>query len=150
MEMNEEAFAQLKSRIIHRVESAGYHQLLGIKVIDLQPGRCTTAMEVGPEYLNPNGWLHGGVITSLSDTTAGTAASSMGYRVTTVNMTTEFMRRGPASGKIFCRTNVIKGGRTLMWIRAEVYDENDTVLSETTFVFFLLEKLDPEKYLERK
>jgi hypothetical protein len=37
-----------------------------------------------------------------------------------------------------------------MWIRAEVYDENDTVLSETTFVFFLLEKFDPEKYLERK
>ncbi len=143
--MNEEVFAQLREKIIHRVESAGYHQLLGIKVIDLQPGRCTTAMEVGPEYLNPNGWLHGGVITSLSDTTAGTAASSMGYRVTTVNMTTEFMRRGPASGKIFCRTNVIKAGRTLMWIRAEVYDEKDTVLSETTFVFFLLEQFKPKE-----
>lgn len=148
--MNEEVFAQLRERIIHRVENAGYHQLLGIKVVELEPGRCTIGMEVGSQHLNPNGWLHGGVITSLSDVTAGTAASSMGYRVTTVNMTTEFMRRGPSSGKIFCRTHIIKGGRTLMWIKAEVYDEKDIVLSETTFVFFLLEKFTPEEIREHK
>ena len=136
---------KLKKRFQHRIEEVGFNKLLGIKMVDIGVGTCDTEMEVGEEFLNPNGWLHGGVITSICDVTAGFAAATLGYRTTTVTSTTEFMRRGPASGKIFCRTNVIKAGRTLMWIRAEVYDEKDTVLSETTFVFFLLEQFKPKE-----
>ena len=144
--MSQQLSEELRQRFKRRIEEVGFNQLVGIKMVDIQVGSCVTELEIGPQYLNPNGWLHGGVITTICDVTAGFAAATTGYRMTTVNSTTEFMRRGPASGKVTCKTYVEKQGRTLTWAKAALYDENDRKLSESTIVYFNLDKIDLSKY----
>lgn len=137
---------QLRRRFQRRIEEVGFNKLLGIKMVDIGVGTCDTEMVVGEEFLNPNGWLHGGVITSICDVTAGFAAATLGYRTTTVTSTTEFMRRGPSAGKILCRARTVKTGRTIIWTKSELYNEENVLLSESTHVFFCLEKIDLQKY----
>lgn len=146
--MDAQVLEFMRKKFRKGVEDIGFNNYLGLKLVDMQEGVCVTELTLGPQHLNVNGWLHGGVITTISDATAGYAAATMDYRVTTVNMTTEFMRRGPVSGKITCRTHVEKAGRNLMWTKAAIYDENDRLLSESTIVFFCLEKLDMEKRMK--
>lgn len=144
--MSEQLSENLRQRFKRRIEEVGFNNLVGLKMVDIQVGSCVTELEIGPQHLNPNGWLHGGVITTICDVTAGFAAATTGYRMTTVNSTTEFLRRGPASGKVICRTYIEKQGRTLTWAKAALYDESDRKLSESTLVFFTLDKIDMDKY----
>ena len=47
--------------------------LLGIVVDTHEPGRLTSHLDVRPELLAPNGYLHAGTVVTLADTAAGYA-----------------------------------------------------------------------------
>ena len=44
--------------------------LLGIVVDTHEPGRLTSHLEIRPELLAPNGYLHAGTVVTLADTAA--------------------------------------------------------------------------------
>lgn len=143
--MTPESLEKLRNHFKERVEEMGFNHLVGLNLTDMQEGTCETELEVGPQHLNSNGWLHGGVISMMSDVTAGFAAATLGTRTTTVNMTTQYMRRGPASGKITCKAKVEKAGRSLIWTKSIILDEEERLLSESTQIYFRLNKIDLEQ-----
>lgn len=140
--MNQKELEKLRLHFKGRVEGLGFNRLVGLSLNDLQEGSCETELEVGPQHLNSNGWLHGGVMSMMSDVTAGFAAAAMGNRTTTVNMTTQYMRRGPSSGKIICKARVEKAGRTMIWTKSFIYNEKEELLCESTQIYSRLNKID--------
>ncbi|HVL59392.1 MAG TPA: PaaI family thioesterase [Burkholderiaceae bacterium] len=45
--------------------------LLGFEPLELEPGRLTAQLSIGPQHLAPNGYLHAATIVMLADTACG-------------------------------------------------------------------------------
>jgi uncharacterized protein (TIGR00369 family) len=95
---------------------------MGGAVESLAPGRATLRLPFRPELAQQHGFFHAGALTTLADTAAGYAAFSLmpaGAAVLTVEFKVNLLR--PGRGELaLARAEVIKPGRTLMAVRADV------------------------------
>lgn len=55
-------------------------QALGMRVVDVGPGRATVAMPVRPDMLNGHGTMHGGFVFALADSAFAFACNSRNTR----------------------------------------------------------------------
>jgi uncharacterized protein (TIGR00369 family) len=93
--------------------------LLGIVIDSHEPGRLTSHLDVRPEVMAPNGFLHAATVVGLADTSCGLPTrallpeGSSGF--TTIELKTNFL--GTArGGRIECvATNVHAGRTTQVW-----------------------------------
>jgi uncharacterized protein (TIGR00369 family) len=69
--------------------------LLGMSIVDVQPGRVTFSLEVGEHLYNPIGSVHGGVFCALLDSAMGCAAHSV-------------LSRGQAYATLELKANLVK------------------------------------------
>jgi uncharacterized protein (TIGR00369 family) len=96
---------------------------LGIEAISAADGACVTSLEIQPRHLQQDGFVHAGVQATMADHTAGGAAATLaqpGYMVLTTEFKIHLLR--PARGhKLECVATVLKPGRMLTIVEAEVY-----------------------------
>ena len=100
--------------------------LLGIQFTSIEPGRLTSRLEVRPELLAPNGYLHAAVIIALADTACGYGTFSDlptgANNFTTIELKSNFL--GTArQGATACTATRLHSGRTTQVWDAEVTDE---------------------------
>jgi uncharacterized protein (TIGR00369 family) len=85
------------------------------------------ADDVQPPLRQQHGYVHAGALTTIADHTCGGAAVTTvpeGHEVITVENKVSFLR--PASGsEVFCRAEVLRAGRTLVFVEAEVMVEGE-------------------------
>jgi uncharacterized protein (TIGR00369 family) len=101
-------------------------QTFGARIAALRPGHCEIEMPYRRDLCQQHGYLHAGITTTIADSAAGYAAFSLmppGASVLTVEFKVNLM--APAAGEGFrARGQVIKPGRTLMVVEAEVVAED--------------------------
>ena len=89
--------------------------LLGVDVDVVEPGRLSASLQVRPDLMAPNGYLHAGTVVALADTCCGygTVASLAGGATgfTTVELKANFVGTAGA-GRIRCEASMVHGGRT--------------------------------------
>lgn len=100
--------------------------LLGIEFVSIEPGKLTSRLEVRPELLAPNGYLHAAAIIALADTACGygtfTDLPAGANNFTTIELKSNFL--GTArQGVITCTATRLHNGRTTQVWDAEVTDE---------------------------
>ena len=89
--------------------------LLGIVVDTHEPGRLTSHLDVRPELLAPNGYLHAATVVGLADTACGFASrallpeGSTGF--TTIELKSNHLSTA-REGRITCEATVAHAGRT--------------------------------------
>ena len=111
-------------RIKDAVNKVPFAQLLGIEVDKVGKGSATLGLSIRYELTQINGVVHGGAIASLIDTATAFAIIPLlapKERVTTVDLTISYLRPLTA-GRITAVTKVVRGGRRLFVVSAEVYD----------------------------
>jgi len=120
----DDAKASLLKRIFER---AKFVQSLGIELIAFGDGWCETRVAVTPTLEQQHGFVHAGVLMTLADHTCGAAAATMvaeGQDVITVENKVSFLR--PAVGAVvFCRGEVLRAGKRLIFTEGEVTIERD-------------------------
>jgi len=84
----------------------------------------TTSFEVGEEFANPVGWLHGGIIATLFDHGLGMIASCFAENAftPTVTMNLEYLRPTPMKKTLFVHAQITKVGRNMIHVRGELLD----------------------------
>src|SRR4030095_7655924 len=93
--------------------------LLGLRITAHEPGRLEAALDVRPELLAPNGYLHAATVIGLADTACGLATRALladgASRCTTIELKSNF--RGPAREARIATvaTNVHAGRTTQVW-----------------------------------
>jgi len=123
--------------------SANFVRDLDIKLVGFGPGWCETTLLVQERFRQQHGLVHGGVIATLADHTAGGAAQSVCNHgsVITVEFKINYLR--PAKGNaVRCRATVLKAGKNSVVAEASVFmeesgkkeDELIAKLTETLFV----------------
>jgi uncharacterized protein (TIGR00369 family) len=100
--------------------------LIGIEFLSLEPGRLTSRLQVRPELLAPNGYLHAAAVIALADTACGygtfTDLPEGAQNFTTIELKSNFL--GTArQGVIHCTATRLHNGRTTQIWDAEVTDE---------------------------
>lgn len=107
--------------------NAKFIDSLGIELAGVGTGWCETRIKAAPHLLQQHGFVHAGVIMTIADHTCGGAAASTmpeGKDVITVENKVSFLR--PASGPIlYCRAEVLRTGKSLVFVEAEVLVERD-------------------------
>ena len=89
----------------------------------IAPGRAVLRLPFRAELAQQHGFFHAGALTTLADTAAGYAAFTLmleGAAVLTAEFKTNFLRPGRGAAAV-ARAEVLKPGRTLMAVRADVF-----------------------------
>ena len=102
--------------------------LIGAELQLVEPGLVEISVAYRKELTQQHGYLHAGVVTTIADSAAGYAAYSLmpaGSEVLSVEFKVNLLR--PAKGVTFvARAEVIKPGKTLTVVRADVFGISET------------------------
>lgn len=102
-----------------------FAKLLGIELAAAERGAVTLRLQVRADLRQNQGVLHGGVIASLIDTATAFAIVSQltePEKFTTVDLTVNYLRP-LKEGAVTAQARVIRAGRRLLTVTAEVYDD---------------------------
>jgi acyl-coenzyme A thioesterase 13 len=120
-------------------DETGTQTLVGyvVDISDPAHGRCY--LDLGPEHLNRHGVLHGGIAATLLDNACGMTGSlsvdpSGRNPFLTISLTTQFLAAGKP-GRVTATGHIKGGGRSLLYIDAELVHEDGTVIATSTGVF---------------
>jgi uncharacterized protein (TIGR00369 family) len=124
-------FAPIEALIRTNVARQGFMQLLGAEISHLARGACTIAVDRRAELLQQHGFFHGGVTAFLVDNaTTIAAATSRGQGALTAEYKLNLL--SPATGeRLICRARVIKPGRQVAVVAANVFCVTDGVEKHT-------------------
>lgn len=97
--------------------------LIGAELTRVEPGVIEITLPYRADLAQQHGYVHAGIITTIADSACGYAAYTLmppGSDVLAVEFKVNLMR--PAKGETFvARAEVIKSGRTLTVVRADVH-----------------------------
>lgn len=120
-----------KQTAFEAVRNAPYLKLLGIELEELAEEKVVMSLTMQDKLRQPYGLLHGGATASLIDTaTAFAVIAAIGTeeRATTVDLTVQYLRPH-TEGKIVCTAKVTRAGKRLLFLSAEVVNEQGKLVA---------------------
>lgn len=122
----EQAAAGLTADQLNARSASALPGLLGIQIVDSRPGVVESRLDVRPDLLAPNGFLHAATVIALADTSCGYGSAANlpdgGAGFTTIELKTNFLGTA-VEGGIVCVARLVHGGRTTQVWDAEVTAE---------------------------
>ncbi len=105
--------------------SAPFIADLGLELVALAPGECTTMLPLLQRHLQQDGYVHAGVHGAMADHTAGGAAATLikkGQIVLTIEFKINLLRAAKGE-RLICRAEVLKPGNHFTVVESEVFCE---------------------------
>lgn len=120
-------------------ERSAYNIHNGLTVTDVDAEHCTVEAELRPEAMNPWEMAHGGFVYSLCDVAAGVLASGLERRGVTLSANMQYLR--PSRGKrLRAEARLIKGGRRVLFIETDVFNDEGLHTAKGEFQIYILEE----------
>jgi 1,4-dihydroxy-2-naphthoyl-CoA hydrolase len=105
--------------------------LLGVEIDEIERGRVRMHLQLRPELLAPNGYLHAGTVVALADSSCGYGCiaslpeGATGF--TTIELKTNFLATA-LEGTISAESRLVHGGRTTqVWDSTVSRDDGKTL-----------------------
>ena len=98
-------------------------ELIGAEMTRVEPGFCEIRLPYRPQLTQQHGFVHGGIVGMIADSAGGYAAYTL-FPADASILTVEYKLNLLAPGKgetLVARAHVVKPGRTLTVVRADVY-----------------------------
>ena len=121
-----------------RIRADGAIKRMGIEITDIGPGWARARMKYQNAHVNPNGSVHGGLIFSLADSVAGTAASTRGNRVTTSTGSIYFLNPAFEPEYLIAEAMELKAGRRLMTYDVKVKTDEGILIAKAVMEYYNL------------
>ena len=113
------------------LHSLPFAQLIGMKLVNLQPDEAVIGIEMRDDLRQPNGVLHGGVTATLIDTAMSFAVRtrlSMEESTATIDLTVHYLRP-QIEGMITCTAKIVRAGKRIFTVSAEVHNGKDKLIA---------------------
>jgi uncharacterized protein (TIGR00369 family) len=128
-------------KVKHIVNDSPYFSLISMKICDIGNGYSVLEIDIENKHLQPFGFIHGGVFSSIIDAAAFWAVycniEDQNAGMTTIDLKLNYL--APAtSGKLIVKGRQIKLGKTLGYAEAEVRNEQGKILSHGTSTLMVL------------
>jgi acyl-CoA thioesterase len=105
---------------------------LGMKLVELEPGRAVVKMTVGSGHINFNGVVSGGVITALSDQAFAYASNSMARHSLAAQLNIYFISAAKPGDELTAEGKVIKSGRRIGISEMTVTNQTGKIIARAT------------------
>jgi len=120
--MIQELELRVREEAEYRKNLPGISSMLALDIVsvDTQAQEIVTVFNAAPWAENVNGTVHGGVITSVIDSSMGIFCRGVSYprRGPTINLNVNFLRPVLMGQQLYTRVNLLRRGRTLLWFQA--------------------------------
>lgn len=117
-------------------ETPAISSFLGMNLVEAEAGRVVVDLTTSPNFLNTQGTVHAGIITTLLDTVMGRSIMTMlpgGTPFTTVDLQVHFIRPVSAYGiRVIGEGKTIRVGRRIATSSGEIRDEDGKLLAFST------------------
>lgn len=121
---------ELKQKILEKMRSDPYAELLGIELLDVEPGYGLLSMVVRDDMFNFNGLPHGGAIFSLADEAFAAASNSHGIMAVALTMEISYLRAVTSGTRLLAKaTEEHLGRRTALYHITVSTEDGDLVAS---------------------
>jgi uncharacterized protein (TIGR00369 family) len=131
-----------QKRIEAAIQNVPFASLLGMQVESVEPGAASMTLQIRDDLRQNNGVVHGGAIATLIDSVAAFAVIPLlapDETATTVDLTITYIRP-LVSGTATASARVLREGRKIIALSAEVLDESGNLAATALTTYFRLTK----------
>ncbi|KMO86768.1 hypothetical protein AB840_06035 [Megasphaera cerevisiae DSM 20462] len=142
-EANKEALRnRLQNIYVGVYKNTPYFKNLPCEIEDIDEGWVRLRFAIKPHLCNYRGIASGGVLAAFCDTLMGMASRTLGYRVTTLEINMNYIRRIEQDHYLTGIGQVVhQGGKTIV-VECECFDESGCIVVKGRSSFYVLGKLD--------
>ena len=137
--MGQTEFDELLERLKEGA-AKGLPKALGVNFTKMEKGYVEAEIAIREQHTNIYGIVHGGTLYTLADTASGFATRTYGVRVVTTNGSMNYLAAGKDTSKIVCHARVVKCGRSIAVVSADVFDDKEKLLANASFTFCVLDQ----------
>jgi acyl-CoA thioesterase len=123
-----------------RMNKAPYFQLLGMKVVELDKGYARLVVPVEERMNSILGGLHGGVLSSLSDSAVAMALFTIiepGQKPVTVELNINYLK--PVQGdQAIAEAHIVSHGRTIAVGDVDITDDTGRLICKSRATYMLV------------
>ena len=112
---------------IQKMLKGNFIEELGIEFLEEKESGVILKLNASNKLMAPNGYIHGGAITSLADTACGIGTFltlEKDQNLTTIELKTNFISAAKHGDDILCESKLVHQGRTTQVWDAEVFNSN--------------------------
>lgn len=133
---------ELEQLRVLRNSQGGFSSSLGITFDTLSLGCATASMDLGdPRFTNASGTtVHGGVVFTLADVTAGCATWSSGFYGATAGADIHYIAPVLKAKRLVATAKALQFGKRMYVFNVEVRDETQRLIAQGTFSFMTLSR----------
>lgn len=132
---------QESEAIRERLHKIVITRTLAIKLLSLERGLCTLAIDRDKRYDGIFESIHGGILTTLADSAAAFAVLTLAgpdARITTIEINTRFLR--PALERAVAEARVLKLGKSLAFCTIDIMDGKGNLIGHAGTTYMILDK----------
>ncbi|MBX3281752.1 MAG: PaaI family thioesterase [Acidobacteria bacterium] len=124
--MGEERASVPTEKLFERAQSVladlPFAKLMGMRLVDMKLDEATIELEMRDDLRQPSGIMHGGVTATLIDTAMAFAVRTRlepDTATATIDLTVHYLRPH-LEGPLFCTAKVVRAGRRIFSVSADV------------------------------
>jgi acyl-CoA thioesterase len=111
----------------------------GMQLVEIGEGYARAEMTISKNSMNYMGSMHGGLLYTMADITAGTAFVFRGKQCVTLSANTDYIK--PAfSGRVIAEARVISPGKTVCRCEVDIRGEDGTLYCKSHITMFVTDK----------
>ena len=125
------------------IETNNFGRLIGMHFEVISPGKAHYFLTIEEKHLATPLAAHGGCTAALLDATMGVGALSLVYdnhqAVATLEMKVSFLKSVQVNEQLAAESIVVKKGRSLIFMEAEVYNEKKQLVAKSSGTFTIMD-----------
>ncbi len=110
-----------------------------IEVVSASEEKSVLIAHIGSDSLNPYGMIHGGLLYTMIDCTAGITARADGNPYVTQNCYVNYLSNVKDADKVYAESDVIRRGGTVVVVHVRVYAEDGRDLADGVVDMFRIQ-----------
>lgn len=134
---------QLNPLIVSYIEKNNFGRLLGMHFEINAPGEVVYSLQTNANHLATPLAIHGGCTAALLDATMGVGALSLVCEshkvVATLEMKVSFLKSILMDDELTAKSIVVKKGRSLIFMEAEVYNQKQQLVAKSSGTFTVMD-----------
>ena len=115
---------ELRERLDEVLRDIGFGRLVGVEVLDWEPGSARTRLVPSPEQTNVHGFVHGGALFAAADTAFEVACNSYGRVCVGLDVSIHYAAPAQAGETLVAEARELSRSRRVASYRVEVTGED--------------------------
>lgn len=117
--------------LIKLYEESPFWALIGLKVDSIDEKSARIKLKVGPNVLNGNKILHGGVVTTMLDAVMGInlKLQQRDIQIATISLTTQYIKIVRLDEIVYASAEIVQIGGSIACIEARITNEKGELIS---------------------